>query len=264
MLKAEASLSQAEWQAALRAHLYEVRAAVRERARGKVFRSGAQCAGSRVTLTQIPARSPACSSAAECGAVQRFLQQSSSSDLLFERPATCSKLSRASRLVSQAGRARTAEPRGTVQQSCTEGARTAERSRAGGCTSGVEQQRQQGALLLLSNQPSPPWLCHNHDSRTSPSVTQRKKGGATVTKCLDKLFSWRRVENFFSVNSAALSQVVTRVSSSPPPITWKPLAWSLCQFLRPSLFPAVPDHSEPSLWIHLNGAELVPTLSSLK
>ena len=106
--------------------------------------------------------------------------------------------------------------------------------------------------------------CHNHDSRTSPSVTQRKKGGATVTKCLDKLFSWRPVENFFSVNSAALSQVVTRVSSSPPPITWNPLAWSLCQFLRPSLFPAVPHHSEPSLWIHLNGAELVPTLSSLK
>ena len=39
VLKAEASLSQAEWQAASRAHLYEVRAAVRERARSKVFRS---------------------------------------------------------------------------------------------------------------------------------------------------------------------------------------------------------------------------------
>ena len=216
-----------------------------------------------MTLTQIPARSPACSSAAECGAVQRFLQQSSSSDLLFERPATCSKLSRASRLVSQAGRARTAEPRGTVQQSCT-----AQRAQQSAAEPGVAQAgwSSSGSRARCCSYPTNPphRRCHNHDSRTSLSVTQRKKGGATVTKCLDKLFSWRRVENFFSVNSAALSQVVTIVSSSPPPITWKPLAWSLCQFLRPSLFPAVRDHSEPSLWIHLNGAELVPTLSSLK
>ena len=55
-----------------------------------------------------------------------------------------------------------------------------------------------------------------------------------MTKCLDKLFSWRRRENFFSVNSAALSQVVTSVSSSPPPITWNPLAWSLCLFFPQS------------------------------
>ena len=198
VLKAEASLSQAEWEA--RAH----RAVSRTKKCSTVQRRR-----SPVTLTQIPAaRSPAAPLApppAECGALQRFScsRAAAAAQRLAPRRrrsarATCSKLSR--------------EPPGfpsgvrTHQNRCCSRARlcaAAEQSaEPGGCTSGWSSSSR-AALLLLLLLSNP---CHNHDSRLPCHSPQKRQ---SATKWVDKRVSCAAplMENFFSKIAVILSQL---------------------------------------------------------
>ena len=150
VLKAEASLSQAEWEA--RAQQFRVK---------KCLQCSAEPRDPDTDPGALARCRTACSTAAERCALQRSLQQSSAA----AAAATCSteKEERARDLLQTFPRAaawfpkrgaHTPEPLAAVGCSRAHCARTAEQSaEPGGCTSGVEQQQQQGRAAAALIQP---------------------------------------------------------------------------------------------------------------
>ena len=195
VLKAEASLSQAEWEA--RAQQFRVK---------KCLQCSAEPRDPDTDPGALARRRTACSSAAELCALQRSLQQSSAA-----AAATCSteKEERARDLLQTFPRAaawfpkrgaHTPEPLAAAECSRAGCARRAEQSaEPGGCTSGRSSSR--AALLLLLSNP-----CHNHDSRLPCHSPQKRQ---SATKWVDKPFSCTAalMENFFSKIAVILSQL---------------------------------------------------------